>query len=116
MGWWWNGECAVSHSNIRPPLEPKLPQKMCNDDIYLLQIILMGLGMGKDERAVGPLTNVNYPSMQLVSTWKQLSFRWIFELKYKLSRIDERIYSHVSMALNHCLGSSVCIQGTHSPA
>jgi hypothetical protein len=35
---------------------------MCNDDIYLLQIILMGLG--KDERAVGSITYVNYPSMQ----------------------------------------------------
>jgi hypothetical protein len=62
MGWWWNGEGAVIYSDSHPLLELKVPQKMCNEDIYLLQIILMGLG--KDERAVGPLTNVNYPSMQ----------------------------------------------------
>jgi hypothetical protein len=35
---------------------------MSNGDFYLLQIILMGLG--KDERVVGSIIYVNYPSLQ----------------------------------------------------
>jgi hypothetical protein len=81
-----------------------------------LKFSLFFMGLGKDDRAVGPLTNVSYPSMHPCIYLETTQFSLDLQaVENRWENVYIVVYIHVSMTINLCLGSSVCIQVTHSP-